>query len=203
LISFTPIESAFNPEHPYYDEKSNRENPKWEVVHVEFRRKFDQILTLETLKSHALPGQPLENLQTLRQSRVSVSRVTPQEWDFIMNLIDEVETDAKAAEEAVDAEMKDAAVVETEVVNQPTSEPVPESEAAPVADSAPAPEPTQTATNEPPVNDASLSEDKQEENGTKSEEAQVNGEKPNENGINGQTTAERFTSVFTGSFLSS
>ncbi|KAF4976330.1 hypothetical protein F66182_17497, partial [Fusarium sp. NRRL 66182] len=103
-------ESAFDPSHPYYDEKSSRDNPKWECVHVEFRRKFDHPVTLETLKSYALSGQPLENMQTLRQSRVSVSRVSPQEWKFIMGLIDTQEADAKkAASKAAAKEAKAAA----------------------------------------------------------------------------------------------
>lgn len=99
--SFETLESAFDPTHPYFDERSSRENPKWEVVHVEFRRKFDNILKLDTLKAHGLPGKPLENLQTLRQSRVSVSRVTPKEWEFIMSLIDPPKPEGK--EEVADA----------------------------------------------------------------------------------------------------
>src|SRR5215469_1381119 len=100
-------ESAFDPKHPYFDEKSNRDKPKWEVVHVEFRHRFDDILTLETLKSHAKAGGPLENLQTLRQSRVSVSSVTPNEWRFIMNLLGEAgleEADGNAPGETVTAD---------------------------------------------------------------------------------------------------
>lgn len=81
----TATESAFDPAHPYYDEKSNRDNPKWSVVHVEFRRKFDHLITLTDLKSHAADG-PLEDLQTLKQSRLSVSPVTPQQWEYIMKL---------------------------------------------------------------------------------------------------------------------
>ncbi|KAL4770402.1 PUA-like domain-containing protein [Aspergillus nidulans var. acristatus] len=82
----SPDETAFDPSHPYYDEKSKRENPKWVVVHVEFRRKFDKLITLNELKSHASANAPLENLQMLKQGRLSVSAVTPQEWDFIMGL---------------------------------------------------------------------------------------------------------------------
>ncbi|KAL4746481.1 hypothetical protein BDW72DRAFT_207316 [Aspergillus terricola var. indicus] len=82
----SPDESAFDPSHPYYDEKSKREDPKWVVVHVEFRRKFDKLITLSELKSHANANAPLENLQMLKQGRLSVSAVTPREWDFIMSL---------------------------------------------------------------------------------------------------------------------
>ncbi|KUL82707.1 hypothetical protein ZTR_09426 [Talaromyces verruculosus] len=161
-------ESAFDPDHPYYDEKSNRENPKWECVHVEFRRKFDQPVTLETLKSYALSGQALENMQTLRQSRVSVSRVTPQEWNFIMGLIDKQEADAKraaakaaakeakaaakeaAAKEQADTEMKDAAEPETEVNGQAETE---NTDEAPKESSTEAPAPEEPAA-EPEVTSA-------------------------------------------------
>ncbi|PGH10296.1 hypothetical protein GX51_00053 [Blastomyces parvus] len=82
-------ESAFDPAHPYYDPKSNRENPKWELVHVEFRRKFRQLITLAELKSFAKPGGPLENMQMTKQSRLSVSAVSGKEWKFIMGLAGE------------------------------------------------------------------------------------------------------------------
>ncbi|KLJ07889.1 hypothetical protein EMPG_16637 [Blastomyces silverae] len=82
-------ESAFDPAHPYYDPKSNRENPKWELVHVEFRRKFKDLITLAELKSFAKPGGPLENMQMTKQSRLSVSAVSGKEWRFIMGLAGE------------------------------------------------------------------------------------------------------------------
>lgn len=98
------IESAFDPAHPYYDEKSSRDNPKWEVVHVEFRRKFENMVPLETLKSYAKPGGPLENLQMLKQGRLSVSAVTPKEWRFIMKLAGESMEAEKPAEKATDGQ---------------------------------------------------------------------------------------------------
>ncbi|EAW25267.1 EVE domain-containing protein [Aspergillus fischeri NRRL 181] len=85
----TPDESAFDPAHPYYDPKSKRDNPKWEVVHVEFRRKFKKMVTLNDLKAHAKPGGPLEDLQALKQTRLSVSSVTPAQWKFILGLAGE------------------------------------------------------------------------------------------------------------------
>lgn len=82
-------ESAFDPKHPYYDPKASRDNPKWVVVHVEFRRKLKKQVTLTDLKAHAQPGKPLENLQTLKQSRLSVSSVTPAQWKYILELAGE------------------------------------------------------------------------------------------------------------------
>ncbi|KAL8767315.1 MAG: hypothetical protein Q9209_006153 [Squamulea sp. 1 TL-2023] len=80
-------ESAFDREHPYYDEKSTRDKPKWCVVHVEFRRKFNDIVTLKELQRYAKPGGVLENMQTLKMSRLSVSKVSKKEWDFVHTLI--------------------------------------------------------------------------------------------------------------------
>ena len=82
-------ETAFDPNHPYYDPKSTRDKPKWEMVKVEFVKKFDTKTTLKELKSFAGPGGMLENMQTLRQSRLSVSSVQPAEWQFILEQLGE------------------------------------------------------------------------------------------------------------------
>ncbi|EFE34971.1 uncharacterized protein ARB_05927 [Trichophyton benhamiae CBS 112371] len=84
-------ESAFDPAHPYYDPKSSRDNPKWDWVHVQFRSKFKNLVTLADIKSHAKPGDALENLQMVKQSRLSVSPVTAEQWDFLMSLAEEEE----------------------------------------------------------------------------------------------------------------
>ncbi|OJJ40980.1 hypothetical protein ASPWEDRAFT_240609 [Aspergillus wentii DTO 134E9] len=103
----TPDESAFDPAHPYYDEKSNRDDPKWSVVHVEFRRKFDNMVTLNDLKSHAYVGGPLEDLQTLKQTRLSVSPVNSVQWKFIMGLAEgkseESSKEASSSEEGAES----------------------------------------------------------------------------------------------------
>lgn len=212
-------ESAFDPAHPYYDEKSSRENPKWECVRVEFRRKFEQPVTLETLKSYALSGQPLENMQTLRQSRVSVSRVSPQEWNFIMGLIDKHEPDANkaaakaAAQEQADTEVKDATEPETAVNGQPQTENTEDAPKEPTIEEAPAhkepaAEPGATsalarAPSVPAPAEQQLAEggDQPEDQTPKPEDAKVDGEKSTESGANGTSTAGRFTSVFSGAFL--
>ncbi len=81
-------ESAFDPEHPYYDPKATRDNPKWCCVKVEYRRKFPEIIKLKELQGFAKDGGILANMQTLRMSRLSVSKVTKKEWDFVMALVD-------------------------------------------------------------------------------------------------------------------
>jgi predicted RNA-binding protein with PUA-like domain len=85
----TVDESAFNPKHPYFDAKSDRANPKWEVVHVEFVKKFDNFVGLKELRQYATNNGALSDLQTLKQSRLSVSSVSPEEWRFILELAGE------------------------------------------------------------------------------------------------------------------
>ena len=84
-------ESAFDPSNPYYDEKSTQGDSRWDVVHVEFRQKFPAMITLNDLKAQSAPGKPLENMQTLKQTRLSVSSVTRAQWKFIMRLAKEKE----------------------------------------------------------------------------------------------------------------
>ncbi|KAI1290538.1 PUA-like domain-containing protein [Xylaria venustula] len=83
----SPDLSAHDPNAPYYDASSKPEDPKWSVVHVKFRSKFAQPVGLKELREMGKPGQPLENMQMLKQSRLSVSRVSPSEWDYLMDLV--------------------------------------------------------------------------------------------------------------------
>ncbi len=91
LLKFSSV-SAQDPKAPYYDPKDNDvSNPKWSVVHVEFRRKLKEFITLKELRDYAAKGGALENMQMLKQSRLSVSAVTKAEWDFLMGVIEERE----------------------------------------------------------------------------------------------------------------
>lgn len=64
-------------------------------MHVEYRQKFDSLIRLKDLQKFSKPGGVLEGMQTLKQSRLSVSKVTKKEWDFIMSLA-EVDVEAQA-----------------------------------------------------------------------------------------------------------
>ncbi|KAK5104717.1 hypothetical protein LTS08_002609 [Lithohypha guttulata] len=110
-------ESAFDPQHPYYDEKSTREKPKWDCVKVEFVKKFSEPITLKTIKSTKKLGNML--LVQPAGSRLSVQKVRPDEWKFVLKMANESEdlgvadkksgyeadtngeTDKEAAEESV------------------------------------------------------------------------------------------------------
>jgi predicted RNA-binding protein with PUA-like domain len=82
-------ETAFDVAHPYYDPKSSRDKPRWELVKVEFVKKFEQPISLKELRSYAKEGGALANMQMLKQSRLSVSSVSPDEWRFILDLAEE------------------------------------------------------------------------------------------------------------------
>ncbi|KAI1271884.1 DUF55-domain-containing protein [Xylaria sp. FL0933] len=65
----SPDLSAHDPKAPYYDPSSKPEDPKWSMVHVKFRSKFAQPIGLKELREMGKPGQPLENMQMLKQTR--------------------------------------------------------------------------------------------------------------------------------------
>lgn len=96
---FESLESALDPEHPYYDAKSTSDNPKWCKVRVAYRRKFPELIKLKELQKYAKEGGILQNLQTLRQSRLSVSKVSKKEWDFILSLAGDEEEDEEEADD--------------------------------------------------------------------------------------------------------
>jgi predicted RNA-binding protein with PUA-like domain len=79
-----PDDTAFDPEHKYYDPKSTPDNPRWYRVDVKLVRKFGRIITLAKLKAHA---EHLEDLMLLKRgNRLSVMPVTVEQWDFILEL---------------------------------------------------------------------------------------------------------------------
>ncbi|KAH8595270.1 PUA-like domain-containing protein [Bisporella sp. PMI_857] len=84
----SPDLSAHDPSAPYYDAKSTPEDPKWSVVHVEFRQKLETPITLRELKDfQGEKGNPLENMQMLKLSRLSVSKVSAEEWEFLTGVM--------------------------------------------------------------------------------------------------------------------
>jgi predicted RNA-binding protein with PUA-like domain len=80
-----PDRTAFDRTHRGYDAGSDPSNPRWYQVEVRLLRKFAQPVTLETLREHA--QGPLRDLILLRRgNRLSVMRVSAQEWKFIHRL---------------------------------------------------------------------------------------------------------------------
>ncbi|KAH6887696.1 thymocyte nuclear protein 1 [Thelonectria olida] len=86
---FSEDRTARQPGTPYYDPSSTKEKPKWDLVHVEFRKKFAVKIGLKELRELGKPGGPLENMMMLKQSRLSVSRVSGDEWKALCEIADE------------------------------------------------------------------------------------------------------------------
>jgi predicted RNA-binding protein with PUA-like domain len=74
-----PDATQFDPKSEYYDPKAKREEPRWTLVDVKLVKKT-RPMPLEEMRSHP----PLADMLTLRRgNRLSITPVTPAEWDFI------------------------------------------------------------------------------------------------------------------------
>jgi predicted RNA-binding protein with PUA-like domain len=78
-----PDHTAFDPESRYFDPKSDSENPRWLMVDVQLLRKLKRIITLAELRDHP----ELQEMVLLRRgNRLSITQVTPEQWNFILDL---------------------------------------------------------------------------------------------------------------------
>lgn len=50
---------------------------------------------LKQLREMGGSGKPLENMQMLRQSRLSVSKVSEEEWDYLLSVAEQKPKPAK------------------------------------------------------------------------------------------------------------
>ncbi len=75
-------DTAFDPSSKYFDERSKRDAPRWMLVEVEFVEKFDEVLSLHTIK--ATPD--LSEMVLVRNSRLSVQPVQPEEYDRVVKM---------------------------------------------------------------------------------------------------------------------
>jgi predicted RNA-binding protein with PUA-like domain len=78
-----PDETQFDPRSEYHDPGSDRDDPRWVNVDVTLVRKT-RLLPIQELRAHrALAGMRV--LQ--RGNRLSITPVTPREWEFIERLL--------------------------------------------------------------------------------------------------------------------
>ena len=79
-----PDPTQFDPKSDYYDPSSPRDNPRWWLVDLGFKRKLGRTISLDELKSAA--GK-LGDFPLLRRgNRLSVLPVTAVQWQFILSL---------------------------------------------------------------------------------------------------------------------
>ncbi len=78
-----PDPLAFDSGSPYYDPRSDPENPRWFCVTVEFYKDFKRIVTLQTLKERP----ELAQMKVVAKgNRLSVMPVTKAEFDVVCRL---------------------------------------------------------------------------------------------------------------------
>lgn len=78
-----PDPTQFDKKSDYYDAASKREEPRWSLVDVKFKRKLKRVIPLAELKDRI----ELEGFALLaRGNRLSVLPVTKPQWDFILGL---------------------------------------------------------------------------------------------------------------------
>ena len=90
---------ARKPGTPYYDPTATKENNRWSVVHVRFLKKFAVPIWLSELREMGQAGGELREMQMLRQSRLSVSRVSQSEWRFLSEIADKKAKEAGSQHE--------------------------------------------------------------------------------------------------------
>lgn len=74
-------ETQFDPDSPYYDPKSQRDEPRWDCVEVELVEKLPRFVSLAEIRAdRKLAKMPL--LQ--RGQRLSVQPVTPAQYERIV-----------------------------------------------------------------------------------------------------------------------
>ena len=78
-----PDPTAFDPNDPHYDPKSDPGNPTWMLVDVRFAGKLKNPVTLEQIKREpALADMRLVK----RGNRLSVFPIDPSHWDLIIEM---------------------------------------------------------------------------------------------------------------------
>ncbi|WAR03497.1 THYN1-like protein [Mya arenaria] len=78
--------TQFDPKDPHYD----KEEPRWYMVDVKFRRMTQRYIPLAELKAlhgqHKQSGGALRDLSLFTRARLSVQPISQEEWDFILSL---------------------------------------------------------------------------------------------------------------------
>ncbi len=78
-----PDPSAFDPDHTYYYEKSDPDNPTWYSVDIKWKRKFKSLVSLKDMKAR----KGLKDMKVVQRfQRLSVQPVTKKEFDTICKM---------------------------------------------------------------------------------------------------------------------
>lgn len=77
-----PDHTALDPQSPYFDSKSTKEEPRWFMVDLQWRKTLSRTITLKEMKDY----KELENMVLFKRKRLSIIPITELEYDFILTL---------------------------------------------------------------------------------------------------------------------
>lgn len=78
-----PDDTQFDPQHRYYDARSKREEPRWDLVDLEHVETFDEIVPLDALKENAR----LADMLVIRKGmRLSVQPVDKAHFKAVLRM---------------------------------------------------------------------------------------------------------------------
>ncbi len=80
-----PDPTQFDRKSKYFDEKSTREQPRWDLVDVRYARTLRRAITLDDIRGQS--GKLGEDFALIRKgNRLSVLPVTAAQWKIILSL---------------------------------------------------------------------------------------------------------------------
>ncbi|CAN2388103.1 EVE domain [Pristimantis euphronides] len=98
-----PDHTQFDPKNPHFDSSSNKDNPKWSMVDVQFIRMLKHYISLAELKKlhlkHKTTDGPLRNMALFTRARLSVQPLTQEEFDYILSLENEKNTEQESEDD--------------------------------------------------------------------------------------------------------
>jgi predicted RNA-binding protein with PUA-like domain len=77
-----------DPKHPGFDIKSSKERCRWDSVQVRLETIYPVTVLLKELKAQAKNNDLIAGMTLLRRSRLSVSKVSPEEWQEVEGLVE-------------------------------------------------------------------------------------------------------------------
>jgi predicted RNA-binding protein with PUA-like domain len=77
-----------DPEHDGYDPKSTEDICRWNIVQIRLESVYPVTVLLKELKAQAKVNDAIAGMTLLRKSRLSVSRVTSEEWVAVERLME-------------------------------------------------------------------------------------------------------------------
>ena len=78
-----PDPTQFDRKSPYYDAASTREQPRWHLVDVKYKRHLKRAILLSELRANEAK---LKGFKLFNAVRLSVLPVAPEHWEHILSL---------------------------------------------------------------------------------------------------------------------